>query len=75
MSKYLLIEDECAPDAREFFEKEFKEKVGVSLQEFREKAVREKNKDDGYSVVYIYVGFKLSYSADDPYYHLSKIEE
>jgi hypothetical protein len=76
-NKYLAVEDDCAPDAREYFEKDLIKITGLNLNEFREKAIRITEPSGhitDYFVKYEYNGFLLEFSADDPYYRLSKVE-
>ena len=40
MSKYLLVEDDCAPDAMEYFCKDLKEKFGLEFNDFINKGTR-----------------------------------
>jgi len=68
MYKTILVEDECAPDALEFFKKEFEEIVGESLKEFIESS--DKSQGTEYSSVCIKGKYKLTHSADCPQYYL-----
>ena len=64
--KYLLIEDECAPDSYEFFNKKLKKITGYSIKDFKEK---------GNKIKYGYIlnNYKIEYFPDEPLWHLSKI--
>lgn len=66
----ILMEDDCAPDARESFESEFIRIVGISLKEFKSKATHT-TEDNGYYQYWCYEAFILQFSADDPYYTLA----
>ncbi len=60
----LLLEDDCAPDAREYFEKRLLEKFGLTMKDFFEKGEK------------IEFGYKLGEYIiecfpDDPYWCLS----
>ncbi len=61
----ILAEDECAPDAREYFSKEFKETFKKSIEEFKVEALRI---DDEMSISWVYGVYRLLYAADDPFY-------
>lgn len=69
-SRLLLQQDDCAPDALEFFERDFPAAAGgLTLAEFKLRARRE-DFDDGFAT-YWYLGrLILSISADDPFYEL-----
>lgn len=70
MEKLLILsEDDCAPDAREYFEKEFKEILGMSIKEFEKKATRIE-RDEGRVVEYWLGKYMMDYSADHPFYSL-----
>ena len=62
---YLLAEDECAPDARDYFEEGFLRITGLLIGDFMERA----NK---IGTSWKYNGFILEYFPDAPQYHLSK---
>jgi hypothetical protein len=72
-----LVQDECAPDAMEYFEKEFIEKMGMTVKEFKAKALKIEV-DDGYGFEWLWTneGFHycLSIEAGDPFYKLYKTE-
>lgn len=65
--RLLLQEDDCAPDAREFFEQSFPAVAGgLTLAEFKLQAHCQ-DFDDGFAT-YWYLGrLILSISADDPF--------
>jgi hypothetical protein len=63
--KYILEEDECAPDAREYFEKEMLKKFGITVKDFKEKGVKT---EDGYE----YNGFILEIFIEEQWWHLRK---
>ncbi len=60
----LLLEDDCAPDAREYFEKRLLEKFGLTMKDFFEKGEKI---EFGYKLG----EYKLEYFPDDPYWRLS----
>lgn len=72
----LFTEDDCSPDAREYFGKSLKEKTGFDLFEFKNnlKTIYFSS-DGGFYTVWINDGFALIISADDPYYELHEIDE
>ena len=67
----IIQEDECAPDARETFNRDFEKIVGVSPGMFRRSSVLTKI---GVCLVWEKVPWRLSLCADDPYYLLEKAE-
>lgn len=67
----LLAEDDTAPDAREYFEKDFLALVGRTVEEFKETAHR-REIDDGYAVEFFFGDLVLSASADSPWYKLHR---
>ena len=54
--KIILQEDDCAPDAFEYFEKEFKKKVGMDVKQFKQKAKMIDNDD---TIIYELDNFRL----------------
>jgi len=68
---YLLVEDDCAPDARETFEREFLKIIKLTLEQFKDKAIKT-TRDNNYFVEYRLYGYLLEISADFPHYMLSK---
>lgn len=66
--KYTIQEDDCDPDAREYFEKGLKEKIGISLSEFKENGIL--IEPDELTMQWYYQGYVLEYSGDDPYYRV-----
>ena len=71
--KYLLQEDDCAPDARVYFDKEMKELIGLSLDDFSKRGTQT-SEQDGYFLKKTLNGYCIECSADDPYWKLSKVE-
>jgi hypothetical protein len=69
-SQLLLSQDDCAPDALEFFERDFPAAAGgLTLAEFKLQARRQEFVDS--LATYWYLGrLILSISADDPFYEL-----
>lgn len=72
MKNLILTEDDCAPDALEAFEKQFKVKTGMSLQKFKTQA---KRIDGEYDCSYVYDKYTLTCSADSPYWELFEEDE
>lgn len=66
---YLLIEDDCAPDALEYFEKNFTKIVGLTIREFE--ALAKPMEDNEFGTEYN--GFVLEYFPEAPQYHLSRL--
>lgn len=66
---YLLIEDECAPDSFEAFDREFAKLVGLTVKEFQALAKPIESNEFGK----VYNGFVLEYFPEAPQYHLSKL--
>lgn len=63
----ILEQDECAPDSLEYFERDMKEKIGISLQEFKKNALVVEN---DYDYILEYCGYRLQTSADNQYWKL-----
>ena len=70
MNEYLLMEDDCAPDAREYFCKDLKEKFGLEFDDFINKGTR--SDPDELTMEWRYKGYVLSFHGDDPFYKLDK---
>lgn len=70
MAKYVLVEDDCAPDAREYFMKNMKEKFNLDFMDFKKHGV--KVEPDELSMEWHYNGYVLSFHGDDPFYKLRK---
>ena len=68
MREKILQEDDCAPDAREYFIKGMKEKFGLDFYAFRKNGTR--NEIDDLCIQYYYHEFTLEFNGDDPYYIL-----
>lgn len=64
------MEDDCAPDASEYFCKDLKEKFGLEFRDFFVKGVR--SDPDELTAEYRYKGYVLSFHGDDPFYKLEK---
>lgn len=69
-NKYLLIENNCASDAREHFNKRLKEITGLNINDFKRESIMT-SYDSNYTVKYIYDGYLLEYFPSNPHYHLS----
>ena len=67
--KPVLYEDDCTPDAREYFDIDMVKLTGMNHVEFQNIAARTE-KNDGMTVSYKYNQFVLEYSGDDPFYIL-----
>lgn len=67
----LFQQDDCAPDAYEYFCKKFKAEVGVDFQDW--KAEKTSTSDEPYQVILEDDSYKAECSADDPYWKLYKI--
>lgn len=70
--KLLLVEDDCAPDAREYFNKTMKEKYGVAIVDFHSHGTLEQKDDTNFT--WYYKGYILTNNDNDPYYRLYKEE-
>jgi hypothetical protein len=69
--KTILLQDDCAPDAMQTFEAEFKKITGESRNTFI-KTSRHCSLDGKYTSYYIKGKYRLSISADDPYWKLEE---
>ena len=70
MNKCLLQEDDCAPDAREYFIKDMKKKFKLNFTDFMKN--KPKESDNEMTLNYHHNGYTLKYSGDDPFYRLYK---
>jgi len=68
---YLLIEDDCAPDARDQFEKILFEKYDLTMDDFRIHG--ESISHSNQAVKLKYRGYILESFADAPYWHLRRV--
>ena len=68
----LLQEDDCAPDAREYFEKEMVKKFNLSMNDFMKKGEKHIYST---GIERIYQNYVLSFFAEDPFYLLEQIVE
>lgn len=66
----LLQQDDCAPDASEYFWMEVRQKYGLGYKDFQ--SVRDELLPDGDGIClrWEHGAYILEYSADDPYYKL-----
>ena len=72
-SRLILQQDDCAPDAMEFFEREFPAKAdGLTLEDFKRRA-QYTSFLDGFESRWKYRNLILVISADDPFYALYEI--
>ena len=69
--KKIIQEDDCAPDAFEYFNIKFQEITGMDVYEFQEKAERN---DDEMTIRYVLGKYILEYAAYDPFYLLLEDE-
>ena len=73
MDKTLVIsQDDCAPDAREYFDNKMKSIVGYTIEGFKARASAVIKKDDHSE--YVLNNYVLTISADDPFYKLYKLK-
>lgn len=70
--KKLLQEDDCAPDAREYFIEEMKEEYNIDFSDFFKNGIQ--TEVDELCTQYRLNGFILEYNGDDPYYRLYREE-
>ena len=70
MSKYIITEDDVAPDARQEFSKELQKITGYNLEEFKGKGTKVEN---SISITYMLDGYALSTTADHPFWRLRRI--
>jgi hypothetical protein len=69
---YRAVQDECAPDALEYFEKSLVHITGYSLSEFK-KAAKYTESHDGLHIEWQLDYWILEYDGDDPYHKLRKV--
>lgn len=67
----VLSEDDCAPDAREYFNREFRQYSALDVATFKSLA-QLKESDDGLTLSWVLGDVELSISADDPFYIVRK---
>lgn len=72
MLRKLLTEDDCAPDAYEYFAKAFENIVGMSVPKFKQTAATIGTAE--LSINWEGERYVLSYAADDPFYVLYEKE-
>lgn len=70
MTRYVLQEDDCAPDSLEYFEAQMQEKLGLNIAEFKAKA-EHSVKDD--CDMWVFNGYRLEVSPDHPWYTLAEV--
>ena len=70
----LAIEDECAPDAEEYFNKRIKEKYNVTIKEIKKNG-KYTLSDNELCMQWRYKSFTLEYNGDDPFHRLYKYKE
>ena len=69
----ILTEDDCAPDAREYFEKDFEKIVGTNLSEFQKNNPNSSN--DSCTFIWENDVYRVEYHADYPFLELFKVLE
>lgn len=70
--KYLLVEDDCAPDANWWFKKQLKEKFGLNISDFKKHGKKEISED---MIAFHYNGYILESFAENTGWHLRKGEK
>lgn len=68
MKKYLLVQDDCAPDSLKYFEQQLLEKYKLTISDFKQKGIK-------IEFGYKYKNLCLEYYPEDPHWHLSKYSE
>jgi len=72
MKRVILQEDDCAPDAREYFNKDLKRLTGLSVGEMINISTLER--PDELTFQYIYAdNFCLEYCGDDPFWKYGEL--
>ena len=71
MKNYLLIEDDCAPDAYEYFNKDLEKITGHTKKEFIQGGLCVKEKG-GLGFSYQLHDYTIEWTQDDPYWKLYK---
>ena len=72
MKELILMQDDCAPDAREYFEKDLVKITGMTIGEFQHQH-GEPDMEDEMHMEWIHEDYVLSYDGDDPWYKLHKV--
>ncbi|MBJ7265555.1 hypothetical protein [Idiomarina abyssalis] len=70
MSRYILQQDECAPDSLEHFEEQMKAKLGMSIEEFKLEAAHTSSND---CEMWMLSGYRLEIAPDHPWYTLAEV--
>ena len=71
----LLVQDDCAPDAMQYFLAAFRKEMGMTLNEFKSIATKEGEEDwTEWALTSQGIHYRVAISADDPYYKLYKTE-
>lgn len=65
--KYLIMEDDCAPDAREYFDKELLTLYGFTRKDFVERGIYVES-ENGLHCEWWLGEYILEYDGDDPFY-------
>lgn len=69
MAKLILMQDDCAPDSLEFFDKQMFDLLGMDIEMFKSISIK-KTQPDYFK--YIDGEYYLEISADDPFWKLYK---
>ena len=72
MDKCILQEDDCAPDARVYFDKSMKELTGMTAHEFMRHPNTVHGMEDESHMEWANGDFVLSFDGDDPFYKLKR---
>lgn len=72
-NKYILQEDDCAPDAREYFDKTLVELTGLTCAQFKKEATKVATHDK-MAIKWLYGEYLLEFYGDDPYHMLKRVE-
>ena len=65
----VLQQDDCAPDALEYFCANFKDLMGMPVEAFKKASLRE-TFDEGRGLRWTRGDFMLEFHCEDPYYQL-----
>lgn len=68
----ILSQDECAPDALEYFKKDFLKLFEVDFEDWKKSAIKS-SPDEGYTMIWDKGNIQVIYSADSPYYEVFEI--
>lgn len=74
MKQLILAEDDCAPDAREYFDKDMVKLTGLTSHQFQRDSIAS-SPDEGYTMFWKKDGWTLTGSADHPWLQLYRETE